>query len=509
MRIRLHPRTLAYIRAVRRIELSIRGHQVKVRVSRFPSSCLEVEMLGYAFFGYEISTGGRPPVEIDFGSVDLRPDKPAARLLQAVAARLARLVDAEQPAPANRAKGTDQVAPATVQADGALHGGDGASGEVPDSPPTGGPGAAEDQPADTPDIAGARPRPSHDGATVVPQEIDGTRDAGGEGIPLGQSEGSARGESASPTPGDDHDAPSADSAADGEGTSGSEPHSESHSEAPGESSSLPSAGGTPEEVPVRAMQVTRSILRSAGAASWVGRRTTESQGSLSDAAPRSRDIARARRAMAGMIGGGSAPGPRWDSARVATKIATWRAWTISDRRLEDGRPAVMVLVDTSPSMGPWIDEVLAIGRALSRTGIPGGEVVTVNTANAEPYEVLYPGCRRAEYVYAGVDNPMAWYRDVIARYQVQAVVVVADWDGADIYRQLAEMGIPVYWVDVYGCTKLGREMVVPFAPKWAIATMSDVVNKWSRAARARVKYALGCGNVESMLRALEVMIRRG
>ena len=64
-------------------------------------------------------------------------------------------------------------------------------------------------------------------------------------------------------------------------------------------------------------------------------------------------IARARRAFRRMLlGGETKPGPRWNARAVATKTAGYlRSWTVSDRRRESGRPALLILPVVSGSLG--------------------------------------------------------------------------------------------------------------------------------------------------------------
>jgi len=76
-------------------------------------------------------------------------------------------------------------------------------------------------------------------------------------------------------------------------------------------------------------------------------------------------IARARRAFRRMLlGGETKPGPRWNARAVATTTTGYlRSWTVSDRRRESGRPALLILPDVSGSMGRLLSNFVAFAVA--------------------------------------------------------------------------------------------------------------------------------------------------
>jgi len=197
-------------------------------------------------------------------------------------------------------------------------------------------------------------------------------------------------------------------------------------------------------------------------------------------------IARARRAFRRMLlGGETKPGPRWNARAVATKTAGYlRSWTVGDRRRESGRPALLVLPDVSGSMGRLARSVIAFAVACYGT-LSEGDIVCVSHSNGEPVEYMPDRL-------SGVD-----YEQIIRQRNVRAIVIAADHDGEDTFFQLAHLVPRVYWLSPFGCNDMER-------PR--IRDTRKVLARWPDGIRQRVMYADGCGDPESCLTALEMMI---
>jgi len=197
-------------------------------------------------------------------------------------------------------------------------------------------------------------------------------------------------------------------------------------------------------------------------------------------------IARARRAFRRMLlDGETKPGPRWSARAVATKTAGYlRSWTVSDRRRESGRPALLILPDVSGSMGRLARSVIAFAVACYGT-LSEGDIVCVSHSNAEPVEYMPDRL-------SGMD-----YEQIIRQRNVRAIVIAADHDGENTFFQLAHLVPRVYWLSPFGCNQMER-------PR--IRDTRKVLARWPDAIQQRVTYAVGCGDPESCLMAMEMMI---
>jgi len=200
-------------------------------------------------------------------------------------------------------------------------------------------------------------------------------------------------------------------------------------------------------------------------------------------------IARARRAFRRMLlDGKTKPGSRWNARAVATKTAGYlRSWTVDDRRCESGRPALLVLPDVSGSMGRLSSNVVAFAVACYGT-LNEGDIVCVTHSNGEPVEYMPDRL-------SGMD-----YERIIRQRNVRAIVIAADHDGEDTFFQLAHLVPHVYWLSPFGCNQMER-------PR--IRDTRKVLADWPDNIRQRVMYADGCGDPESCLTALEMMIQSG
>jgi len=197
-------------------------------------------------------------------------------------------------------------------------------------------------------------------------------------------------------------------------------------------------------------------------------------------------IARARRAFRRMLlGGETKPGPRWNARAIAIKSAGYlRSWTVDDRRRESGRPALLVLPDVSGSMGRLSRNVIAFALACYGT-LAEGDIVCVSHSNAVPIEYMPD---RLSGMY---------YEEIIRQRNVRAIVIAADHDGEDTFFQLAHLVPRVYWLSPFGCNQMER-------PR--IRDTRKVLARWPDDIRQRVMYADGCGDPDSCLTALEMMV---
>jgi len=197
-------------------------------------------------------------------------------------------------------------------------------------------------------------------------------------------------------------------------------------------------------------------------------------------------IARARRAFRRMLlGGETKPGPRWNARAIAIKSAGYlRSWTVDDRRRESGRPALLVLPDVSGSMGRLSRNVIAFALACYGT-LAEGDIVCVSHSNAVPIEYMPDRLSGMHY------------EEIIRQRNVRAIVIAADHDGEDTFFQLAHLVPRVYWLSPFGCNQMER-------PR--IRDTRKVLADWQNNIRQRVMYADGCGDPESCLTALEMMV---
>jgi hypothetical protein len=217
-------------------------------------------------------------------------------------------------------------------------------------------------------------------------------------------------------------------------------------------------------------------------------------------------INRARRVFAHLVSDYTEgeEGPRWDYRKVSTRIASYQTWRVFDRKKERGRPAIAVLPDISGSMSVFAKQVLEVSKALMALGVPGAEVITVVQSNGHPLELWVNGKKEEEFdYYDWSDEAVTWYEKVFRRWNARVVVIAADWDGEWLYWQIAEKFDVkmIYWLDVYLSSKVYPTLVKEFPPEW------DVSFVWSATAVKKVKYVYGCRDAVDFVKGLELAIR--
>jgi len=426
----------------------------------------------------------------------------------------------------SRPKGTSDVVEATTLSSDTFHGGDSASGEVPDGK-SGGADAPSSAATDRSSSGASEGNgsPTSESSAVSSSEEGGTSSSkagsppaiGKEGRDSEGSAGTSDSRASSDTGRSDALSEAADSDGEGTGSPVPEPPAQDQPEPDGR---VLSPGGAQGDAPER-REVSPALPRlwkevearhtggvASGPSSMARMAYGGMYGRLARARPSPDLIRRARGVFSRLLRGGEgAPGPRWNWERVSLRTAGYlRPWGTRDRKEEEGRPALLVLPDVSGSMSAYADQVLALALAIRAIGgLPGGEIVAVAHSNGYPTEAWFPGRREPESVAVDDDiEAVEFYSRLIRRYDVRAIVVAADWDGEWLYRRLDEdHDVVIYWCDVWSSSKL-LPTVVPFPPRWVLQRREF---DWPPRAAARVRYAFGCGSAPDALVALEKFVK--
>jgi hypothetical protein len=428
-----------------------------------------------------------------------------------------------------RKKGTSDVSEFVTGTSEDVHGGDSASGEVPDGRSGGGkeiPPNGSSMPSACSASSGGASEYSADASTVPVQHTqggsdsdsqkslaaDGCRDSDGAGS-SGSGTALKPGECAAPTLAS-VDASQSRAGGCEEGTGGL-PVVEIL-DGTREWSTVPSTSGVEEATPALEREEAsvsfkdlRKRMRELAKSSSSTRQNNSFGGVYAIleevGAPPREFINRGRRVFSRLLSDSSEgeAGPRWDVKKVSARIASLQSFNhAKDKKLERGRPAIAVLPDVSGSMAKFAGQVLEFAKALASLSVPGAEVIVIPHSNGHPLE-LWVNSKKVDVPVglAGKDDVQEWYRSVFMRYHVEVVVLAADWDGEWLYRWMSEeLNVKIFWCDVWSSSRLAPT-VVDFPPKWA----GNV--EWGKSAVKRVKYAFGCGNVVDFITALEKMVK--
>jgi len=444
------------------------------------------------------------PVEIP---IDSEEPKPIESIAQSLVKRLSNIL---------RALPAEHLNEAGSQA------GAGACAEMPLNPHGSGheAGSQQDAPSESPtgDSDGADKPPPQDGDSGA--ESCANRGARGNSAschPAPSGSGSEEEAWELPEPCADGNTATEDAPVDatpsaGEATDGDAPMSLSgeEGEASRESSTVPTVcAAHAENAAVRQSRrnLLRAYARRTAQPSTQSRRAFGGQfATLANERPDPRLVRELRRIFSQtMHGGETEPSAHWDAARVALKTAGYlRSWTTHDRRLESGRPAILVLADVSGSMNAFAEAVVALASAAAQLGVSGADVAVVVHANGYPQELQVNAQQVQRVPRLDDDAVLRFYEQLLRRYSVRVAIAAADWDGEWLYRWLAEQPSieRVFWLDVY-CSSYGDPRVREFPPRWLDESDAAV---WRPVAH-KVRYADRCSTAQDFVAALRLLTR--
>jgi hypothetical protein len=473
------------------------------------------------------------------------------RFVQKVLARANLIVkqQIEEGEKEERKKDTTEVSEFISGTSDSVHGGDSASGEVPEGESGRGQDSSSSQEPTLPqDEAGSgqeeESASSSDAPSLSPDVSSSEREEGescasdsSERVCASEGEGSSgdgacpkSSECASPDEVGEEDASIDGQASIGEGTGSLAPLSEDilkeilEEEEPGELSTLPSPSGAEEgEAPGPEREVSPSLsykelrkIMSRGFATTPSTHSNSSFGGVFGKLELIKDppsqilVNRARRVFARLVSafGEGSEGPRWDYKKVSTRIASYQNWRVSDRKKEFGRPAIVVFSDVSGSMDLFAKEVLMLAKTLMKLGISGGEIIAIVNSNGYPLELWVNGRKveefeRSNWYGCSDDFVISWYRRVFESYNARIAVLAADWDGEWLYKRIAEESFVdrIYWLDVKKIARSDGPAIVELTPELCCYD-------WSSEALKKVVYVCNCQSVEDFVRGLELAITR-
>lgn len=358
---------------------------------------------------------------------------------------------AESEAGEDRSKDTDEVADASKQDDGDLHGGDGASGEVEDSKPTGGPeGEAEKSDKGESENGGDEGEGEGEGG----DSDNGESENGGE---MGEGKG-AGGE------------PSDEAQSDCEGDSVCPQASPSDGETEAGGDGKANGSHAPQDVNKLADEIlsqweesieeTEGSQPSKGPKAEHGGINAELSWKRRNGAEFKKEVAEIKRSLSRLLRKMGTPdtkgelSPRYRGSKLVKELTSRRVSLSRARREELGPRPTLLLADVSGSCSAFCAELSVLCETIAETE----NVVIVLHSNGYPCQVddrnspapLPPFKDGPAHMWA-----REWWGETIKAINAQGVISFGDWDAAETcYRPLCETGVPFYLLDSY-CASYG------------------------------------------------------
>jgi hypothetical protein len=217
-------------------------------------------------------------------------------------------------------------------------------------------------------------------------------------------------------------------------------------------------------------------------------------------------VQRCQEALRQLVSAGAdETGPRWDAAHLARRLLSGRPLAPA-RRAEMGRPAILVVADVSSSCSAFAEPACAVASACGALGVPGADVLIVTINNPfVPLELEVNG----DLVPL---PPDLWGRDVAVdhfaaflarRWNVSSIVHLGDGQECDSIASWARRPEieRVIWLDNYLSSR-----IVPRIDRRAQEVLPDADTQ------AKITRVIGCGTAAEMVvglhLAVEAVVRR-
>lgn len=181
--------------------------------------------------------------------------------------------------------------------------------------------------------------------------------------------------------------------------------------------------------------------------------------------------------------------PRRDYVDFCTRLKTFRNPQPA-RKEEIGRPVLLLLADVSGSCSGFSDQSVLVGKAASKLGVPGTDIIVVSHSNGWAQEVEING---KEVSVDSIDSSgiaIPWFSALLRRFPIEAVVALGDWDAVQEYSFLIRRHQikKFIWLDNAHCSSRGT---VQDRSKWALSMMTQYGVK-PATIRYKFTYRDGC-----------------
>lgn len=210
-------------------------------------------------------------------------------------------------------------------------------------------------------------------------------------------------------------------------------------------------------------------------------------------------------------------GPRRDYQDFCVRLKTFRNPQPA-RKEEEGRPAILLLADVSPSCASFSRESVKVAKAASRLGVQGADVLVVTHFNGDPKEMEINGksvsinsikpSRNIKLVGGGSNhyrlkkNYCDWYDALLKQHQITVCIALGDWDASREYAYLAQhpQVDRVIWLDNAHCSSRG---IVKDRTKFALEQYHNYTGIKLPLLRQKLIYKDGCKDAIAFINNIE------
>jgi len=447
--------------------------------------------------------------------------------------------EAQETSGAFRPKGTDEVAPSEgANAEASVHGGDGASQEVPDGASKGGDKQSGSANSDKAGLAGPADDQAQKSAERQRQSADsghpetgnttsgaGPSDGAADnvmphfgGARGGQAQDSSEGEAASapsgalepieaPNGAGDHDAMETPQLTGGANLTPQRdvtavPKEENDARAAeGDAGPIEAKDSGAANDDVTAGYCYKSMASSAREVHRALKKYGGRYGTLGATRVSPTIVKQVRRALERLVSFGQyQDGPRLDAQEFCERLIAHRP-LYPARLEEEARTAVLVLPDVSGSCAGFSDRTLVVAKAAAELGVHGADVIVVAHSNGYPQEFKVNNQKEKRTSDCEIEgrssDALEFYTSLLKRYRVEVVVAMGDGDAEWLYELLASLPAVHHfiWMDNWSCNNLPE-------PQDRTSLLPGL-HRWPRRLLHKTTYIVGCDTEEHFIAGLE------
>ena len=207
-----------------------------------------------------------------------------------------------------------------------------------------------------------------------------------------------------------------------------------------------------------------------------------------------------RQKLGKLIGGEGVNSPRYDKKKFVKRLLSSQNPSPA-RKVEEGRPVILLMADVSGSCSSFSDHSLVVIKAASKLGVAGADVIVLTHSNGWVHEVEINSKEMKvsnHFSYGETIEQNSWYQKLVKQYNIKVVIALGDWDALDQYLILHDCPTveKFIWLDNAFCSSRGT--VKDYTP----SAFENIQKLGFPIKKGKLTYKNGCKDAISFVKAI-------